>query len=89
VSSGDRIYDFESGRSGYGDVVNVARFMSYANTNVYKTVLMSSDNPNNLVLRTVGLWRSTSAITEIQVLVALDQLKAGYTFSLYGIKASA
>ena len=84
----DRLLGLEFGRYGYGDVVNIAHFMSYASTNNYKTVLMSSANANNLVLRTVGLWRSSSAITHIQVLVGLNELAAGTTLSLFGIKAA-
>lgn len=60
-------------------------FMSYANTNVFKTTLVRHAAPNNFVHCIVGTWRSTSAITSITV---VGGLKAGSTLSLYGIKAA-
>jgi len=63
---------------------------SYANTSVYKTVLgqSASSVENWPVSRYVGLWRSTSAITSIDLTVEVDQFASGSTFSLYGIKAA-
>lgn len=73
----------------------VFHVMNYANTNVFKTTLAGSGNVSGdggfNVLRTVGLWRSTDAITRIDILpdvVAGSQLASGSTFSLYGIKAA-
>lgn len=63
-------------------------FMSYANTNVFKTVL-SRNADTSLVGATVNLWRSTSAITTILLYPENGtNLKAGSTFALYGIKAA-
>ena len=65
--------------------------MSYANTNVYKTVLSSTsgEGSGNGVDRTVGLWRSTSAITSITLFGApTGNFVTGTTASLYGIKAA-
>lgn len=59
--------------------------MSYANTNVYKTVLAQTADATNLVNRIVALWRSTAAITSIRIGASLA---AGSTLSLYGIKAA-
>lgn len=69
----------------------IIHIMSYANSNVFKTVLAASDAENARVVRTVGLWRSTSAITSVTLVpVATNQgdFKSGCTFSLYGIKAA-
>ena len=66
-----------------------ARFqiMQVNNASIYKTVLIESANPYNLVERGVGLWRSTSAITSI--LVGNNYgFEVGTTASLYGIKAA-
>lgn len=65
--------------------------MSYANTSVFKTVLAASDAENARVVRTVGLWRSTNAITSVTLVpvsAAQGDFKSGSTFSLYGIKAA-
>ena len=65
--------------------------MSYANTNVYKTVLCASDatKESQPVRRTVGLWRSTSAITSVKLAPANGpNFKSGATASLFGIKAA-
>jgi hypothetical protein len=68
------------------------QFMSYANTNVFKTVLLENARSGSGVERNVGLWRSTSAITKITVAVGgafpSDDLAAGSTLSLYGVKAA-
>ena len=63
--------------------------MSYANTNVFKTVLFESGLAGTEVLRGVGLWRSTDAITSVKVACdSTAQFKIGSTFALYGIKAA-
>jgi len=66
----------------------VAHIMSYANTNVNKTVLTASARAGTGVDRIVGLWRSTAAITSVTVLAANDNMDTGTTLSLYGIKAA-
>jgi hypothetical protein len=67
--------------------------MSYANTNVFKTVLASTADSRHAdysVTRSVALWRSTSAITSIEVsdYGVTSALKTGSVLSLYGIKAA-
>jgi hypothetical protein len=59
----------------------------YANTNVFKTVLVEHAAPENAALRTVGLFRSTNAITSIKLFPYAGTYAEG-TFSLYGIKAA-
>ena len=68
----------------------ILHFMSYANTNVNKTVLSSAADAGSDATRLVGLWRSTAAITSI-TLYSNDSGSANFsagTFSLYGIKAA-
>ena len=65
------------------------QIMSYANTNVNKTVLHSIGNPNSEVTRAVSLWRSTAAINAIKIYPSNSvSYEIGCVFSLYGIKAA-
>lgn len=68
----------------------VAQVMSYANTSVNKTVLSGYAAPGRDLGRIVGLWRSTSAITRIDISrnAATNDLVSGSRFALYGIKAA-
>jgi hypothetical protein len=68
-------------------------FMSYANTNVNKTVLAESGYSSNLTnhdgpRRDVGLWRNTAAITSMSISLTTGNLAVGCTFSLFGLKAA-
>lgn len=69
-------------------------FMNYANTTTYKTVL-GRQNTANLgtggIGATCSLWRSTSAITSIQLELDFgsgNQFITNSTFTLYGIAAA-
>lgn len=73
----------------------VYQIMSYANTNVNKTILAAGAQVSNLTnedgpWRSVALWRSTSAVTSILLRPSQDpsNFVSGCTFSLYGIKAA-
>jgi hypothetical protein len=67
----------------------IYQIMSYANTNVFKTVLMSSSMQGNWVARVVGLWRSTQAINTVSFFNNSSiAFASGSTFALYGIKAA-
>ena len=81
-------YLANAGNLGTGRVVIVSSIMSYANTNVYKTVLAQCASPGVLVSRDVGLWRSTSAIDVIEFISAGYDFVSGSTFSLFGVKAA-
>lgn len=60
--------------------------MNYNNATTYKTVL-SRSNLSIQVAASVGLWRSTSAITSVGIFSATT-FATGSTFTLYGIKAA-
>ena len=67
--------------------------MSYGNTNVFTTLLGAWESQagpasNQFVLRQVGLWRNTNAITTMTFSYDSGNIVAGSTFSLYGIKAA-
>lgn len=64
-------------------------FFSYANTNIYKTMLTTASedfNGSGTVIRTVNLFRNTSAISTISIATLFgDNFVAGTTATLYGI----
>ena len=62
--------------------------MNYANATTNKTVLMRFDENTGWAACSVGLWRSTSAITSITLTAITNQFASGSTFTLYGIKAA-
>jgi len=70
---------------------SVIHLMSYSSTNIYKTILVESGSAVKGAERDVSLWRSTASITNIKFGAATGMtrnIKAGSTFSLYGIKAA-
>ena len=67
----------------------IAHIMNYSNTTTYKTILNRANLANSSVYTDVNLWRSTSAITSIELSMASpDTFASGSTFTLYGIKAA-
>lgn len=74
------------------EFVSVSTFMNYSNATTYKTWLSrnnrasASNAPGTEAL--VGLWRSTSAITELVIGLTGGNFDTGSTFTLYGIKAA-
>ena len=67
----------------------VAHIMSYANANVFTTVLSSGSTASAITIRYVGLWRNTAAVTSIVLVpISASNFRSGSTFALYGIKAA-
>lgn len=68
---------------------NIFHIMNYSNSTTNKTVLSRTDQTGSYVTAMVALWRSTSAITRIDLgyFDAAGNWAAGSTFTLYGIKA--
>lgn len=81
----DYYYGFSS--SSPGSVI--LNFMNYSNSTTYKTVLARSGTAAKQTEASVHLWRSTAAITSIEIGAAGSNIAAGSTFSLYGIAASS
>ena len=67
---------------------NIIHFMNYSNTTTYKTMLTRNGAASVATAANVSLWRSTSAISSIKFYRLTDQLKAGSTFTLYGIASA-
>jgi hypothetical protein len=65
--------------------VITADFMNYSNTTTFKTVLSRDNNSAVGVGANVNLWRSTAAITSIEIYTSAFNFAVGSTFSLYGI----
>ena len=88
VSNANKVYVDSSGyMSGDGRIaLGVFQVMSYANSNVYKTVLANAGAAAGGVDRVVSLWRSTSAVTSVEIFPAAGTMSG--TISLYGIKAA-
>jgi hypothetical protein len=67
----------------------IFHFMNYSNTTTYKTMLTRNANPGNSTYAGVGMWRSTSAITRLDLTpTASSQWATGSIFTLYGITAA-
>lgn len=66
----------------------VVHFQNYSNTTTYKTVLARSNNASTGTQAVVSLWRSTAAITSINISPSTSSYAAGSTFTLYGILAA-
>lgn len=65
--------------------------MNYSNTTTYKTVLVRNSELSTTYSgtgATVGLWRSTAAITSVTLTIGGGTFAAAATFTLYGIKAA-
>jgi len=69
--------------------VSIYNFQNYSNTTTYKTILGTQKIANATSIAAVGLWRSTAAITEIDIYsVSGATILTGTTFTLYGIASA-
>lgn len=66
----------------------IFNIQNYSNSTTYKTILGRTANAKGYDGATVGLWRSTSAITSLSIFPASGTLNTGSTFTLYGIAAA-
>ncbi len=76
---------FSTGNYNLNCIVQV---MNYSNTTTFKTYLSRINNTDYGTAAVVGLYRSTSAITSITILVGSGTMTTGSTFTLYGITAA-
>lgn len=87
LSNFTRIQPYDSVYSSTPSLITLDVF-SYAGS-TFKTSLMTQSNDKNgsgTVSRTVGLWRSTSAITSCSITASTSTFNTGTTATLYGIK---
>jgi len=67
----------------------IINIQNYSNSTTYKTYIARGNYPSNYVISDVGLWRSTSAITRLDVFNRdAKTWGSGSTFTLYGITAA-
>ena len=66
----------------------IINIMNYSNTTTFKTAISRTNNASTGVDASVGLWRSTAAITSIVLYPDTGTLTNASTFTLYGIKAA-
>jgi len=79
------------GAGGFGTTIGATfiHVMNYANTTTNKTYLTRSSFSAIHTGATVGLWRSTAAINQIDVYSSsANAIASGGVFTLYGIKAA-
>lgn len=63
-------------------------FMNYSNTTTFKTMITRANNASNGIDAIVHLYRSTSAISRIDIKLNAVNYSAVSTFTLYGIQAA-
>jgi hypothetical protein len=72
--------------------VNLINVQNYSNTTTNKTVIARANSLSSFAgtAAVTGLWRSTAAITSVTIFCTNgSNIKAGSTFSLYGIVAAS
>ena len=80
---------FVSNNTNTSNMNGIMHIMNYSNNTTYKTTLMRSNDANARTEALVGLWRSTSAITSVNIIPESGTLNSGNMFTLYGIKAAS
>ena len=66
----------------------IIHFQNYSNTSTYKTFLIRYNDTTEAVYENVAMYRSTSAISSIQITTQAGNFNSGSTFTLYGIAAA-
>jgi len=69
----------------------LVHFMNYSNTTTFKTLLARWNQIlgiDNSTTTSVGLWRSTAAVTSITFVASAGNFNSGSSFTIYGVKAA-
>lgn len=90
TTTSGRITNSTTMRFGFSNNDNnsnaIVQIMNYANTTTNKTALSRINNPSYQTIAAINLWRSTAAITSINLTMELAaNFSIGSTFTLYGI----
>lgn len=91
VAGSDRNTSQTSARFGttnteFGTIV--LNLQNYSNSNTYKTSISRAGEVNWGTVTHASSWRSTAAVTSVQVLTGSGTFSIGSTFTLYGIAAA-
>jgi len=73
--------------TGTSQRYGITQIQNYSNTTTFKTFFNRGNSAGIDVQAVVGLFRSTSAITRVDLVNNAGVFNAGSTFTLYGIKA--
>jgi hypothetical protein len=72
-----------------GNSTVIWQVMNYSNSTTYKTAIAKGGGAGGETGAYVGLWRSTSAITSLTVIIGnSENMNTGSILTLYGIKAA-
>lgn len=83
ASNSTSIYVDAYGVTTTDSLLSTIDIMNYSNTSTYKSILVRANDLR--VGATAGLWRNTSAITNITLSLTSSTFASGSTFNLYGI----
>lgn len=67
---------------------HIIQIQNYSNTTTYKTALCRAGSASLGTDATVGLWRSTAAITRLDITSYFSNFADGSVLTVYGIKAA-
>lgn len=87
ASSQTSIYAYCAGNTASFDA-GFLHVMNYANSTTFKSTLNRGNVAAGAVVARAGLWRSTAAITRMDLTSSSGNYASGSTFTLYGIKAA-
>lgn len=74
--------------NGAQPYVTLVQINNYSNSTAYKTYISREGSAGAAVQQINGMWRSTSAITRIDIPVHANNYNTGTVVTLYGIKAA-
>jgi len=66
----------------------ICHINNYSNSTTYKTSLVRASDSAGKVWASISLWRSTSAISTINIRPYSGNLSSGFTATIYGIAAA-
>lgn len=67
---------------------SIWNIMNYSNTTTFKTMLTRGNGASENTIAFACLWRSTSAINQVEIICPGTNFTSGFTATLYGIKAA-
>jgi hypothetical protein len=81
------MYIHSTSESTVGRDTIIVNIQNYSNATTFKTILTRGNSAGYRAVASANLWRSTSAITSMQI-TAGSNLLSGSTFTIYGIECA-